>query len=80
MQNRLEHTARALLISSENLQDSESRIRNTDIAREMNAFIKSSVLQQARCRNIIAAAARLNYSAAWECERYCCTKKYPAYL
>jgi flagellin len=38
---------RSLDISSENLQDSESRVRNADIAREMMRFTMSNVLQQA---------------------------------
>jgi len=45
--NRLEHTARSLLISSENLQDSESRIRNADMAREKKKFVMANILQQA---------------------------------
>jgi flagellin len=47
VQNRLEHTARSLLISSENLQDEESRIRNADMASEKKNFIKANLLQQA---------------------------------
>jgi flagellin len=46
-QNRLEYTYRSLDISSENLSDSESRIRNTDMAKEMMKFTQSNVLQQA---------------------------------
>jgi flagellin-like hook-associated protein FlgL len=45
--NRLDYTMRSLDISSENLSDSESRIRNADMAREMMRFTKSQVLQQA---------------------------------
>jgi hypothetical protein len=45
-QNRLEHAARSLLISNENLQDSESRIRNADIAREMMTKTMQTILQQ----------------------------------
>jgi flagellin len=47
MQNRLEFAMRSLDISSENLQDSESRIRNADIARTMMDFTKMNVLFQA---------------------------------
>ncbi|MCL1877893.1 MAG: flagellin, partial [Defluviitaleaceae bacterium] len=61
VQNRLEFTARSLLISSENLQDSESRIRNADIAREMMAFVKSNFLQQAAI-NILAQS---NQNTEW---------------
>ncbi|NLA83532.1 MAG: flagellin, partial [Clostridiales bacterium] len=47
MQNRLEHTIRNLDTSAENLQASESRIRDADIAKEMMEFTKNSILQQA---------------------------------
>jgi len=47
VQNRMEFTMRSLDISSENLQDSESRVRNADIAREMMRFTMTNVLQQA---------------------------------
>jgi len=47
VQNRMDFTMRSLDISSENLQDSESRVRNTDVAREMMRFTMSNVLQQA---------------------------------
>ena len=46
-QNRMDFTIRSLEISSENLSDAESRIRNTDMAREMMRFTMSNVLQQA---------------------------------
>ncbi|MCR4954419.1 MAG: flagellin [Treponema sp.] len=46
-QNRLELTVKGLNISSENLQASESRIRDTDMASQMVEFTKNSVLQQA---------------------------------
>ena len=41
--NRLDYTMRSLDISSENLSDSESRIRNADMAREMMRFTKAQV-------------------------------------
>lgn len=47
MQNRLEHTIANLDTSAENLQASESRIRDVDMANEMMAFTKNSILQQA---------------------------------
>ena len=46
-QNRLELTVKGLNISAENLQASESRIRDTDMASQMVEFTKNSVLQQA---------------------------------
>ncbi|GMQ58049.1 flagellin [Vallitalea sediminicola] len=46
-QNRLEHTIKNLDTSSENLQSSESRIRDVDMAKEMMEFTKNNILQQA---------------------------------
>ena len=45
-QNRLEQTQKGLNIAAENLQASESRIRDTDMAKQMVEFTKNSVLQQ----------------------------------
>ncbi|KAB2952934.1 flagellin [Heliorestis acidaminivorans] len=47
VQNRLEHTIKNLDTSAENLQASESRIRDVDMAREMMNFTKNNILQQA---------------------------------
>ncbi|WP_434297633.1 flagellin [Clostridium sporogenes] len=47
MQNRLEHTINNLNTSSENLQASESRVRDVDMAKEMMNFSKNNILQQA---------------------------------
>jgi flagellin len=46
-QNRLEFTIKGIDIASENLQASESRIRDTDMAHQMVEFTKNQVLQQA---------------------------------
>ena len=46
-QNRMEHAVRGLDIGAENLQASESRIRDTNMASQMVEFTKNSVLQQA---------------------------------
>ena len=46
-QNRMEYAVRGLDIGAENLQASESRIRDTDMAAQMVEFTKNSVLQQA---------------------------------
>jgi len=46
-QNRMEYAVKGLDISAENLQASESRIRDTDMASQMVEFTKNSVLQQA---------------------------------
>lgn len=47
VQNRLEHTIKNLDVASENLQASESRIRDVDMASEMSNFTKSNILNQA---------------------------------
>ena len=46
MQNRLENTITNLNIQAENLQASESRISDTDVATEMTEFIRNQVLSQ----------------------------------
>ena len=46
-QNRMEYAVKGLDISAENLQASESRIRDTNMAAQMVEFTKNSVLQQA---------------------------------
>ncbi|MFA6857960.1 MAG: flagellin, partial [Treponema sp.] len=46
-QNRMDFSVKGLNNASENLQASESRIRDTDMASEMVQFTKDSVLQQA---------------------------------
>lgn len=46
-QNRLEYTIRNLDNAAENLQAAESRIRDTDMAKEMVEFTKQNILQQA---------------------------------
>jgi flagellin len=47
VQNRLEHTIKNVDTSSENLQASESRIRDVDMAKEMMEFTKNNILSQA---------------------------------
>lgn len=47
LQNRLEHTVKNLDNIAENLQDSESKIRDTDMASEMVTYAKNNILQQA---------------------------------
>lgn len=44
--NRLEHAAKGLMNAYENIQASESRIRDTDMAEEMSKFTKNQVLIQ----------------------------------
>ena len=47
VQNRLEHTINNLATLEENLQSSESRIRDVDMAKEMVNFTKLQILSQA---------------------------------
>ena len=47
IQNRLEHTINNLGATSENLTAAESRIRDTDMAKEMMGFTKNNILMQA---------------------------------
>jgi flagellin len=47
IQNRLEHTINNLDTASENLQASESRIRDVDMAKEMTEYTKNNILTQA---------------------------------
>ncbi|AEF84042.1 flagellar filament 34.5 kDa core protein (Class B) [Treponema primitia ZAS-2] len=46
-QNRLEHAVRGLDVGAENMQASESRIRDTNMASEMVNFTKNQILNQA---------------------------------
>ena len=47
LQNRLEHTIRNLDTTSENTSAAESRIRDTDMAKEMVTYSKNNILAQA---------------------------------
>lgn len=47
IQNRMEHTIKNLDNAAENLQAAESRIRDTDMAKEMSEFTKNNILTQA---------------------------------
>ncbi|MGL4209560.1 MAG: flagellin [Candidatus Adiutrix sp.] len=47
MQNRLENTITNLEIQAENLQASESRISDVDVATEMTEFTRNNILSQA---------------------------------
>ena len=46
IQNRLDHTANNLSVMTENIQDAESTIRDTDVAEEMMAYTKNNILVQ----------------------------------
>ncbi|WP_027389640.1 flagellin [Chrysiogenes arsenatis] len=45
--NRLDHTINSLSVAEENLQSSEARIRDTDVAEEMSKFTSMQMLSQA---------------------------------
>ena len=47
VQNRLEHTINNLGVTEENMTSAESRIRDTDMAKEMMAYTKNNILVQA---------------------------------
>ena len=47
VENRLQHTVASIGVASENLNASESRIRDLDVAAEMVNFTKTQILQQA---------------------------------
>ena len=57
-QNRLEFTVNGLDIAAENLQASESRIRDTDMASQMVEFTKNQVLSQAGTAMLAQANAQ----------------------
>ena len=46
-QNRLEHVVRGLDVGAENMQASESRIRDTNMANQMVDYVKNQILNQA---------------------------------
>ncbi len=58
VQNRLEHTINNLSTASENLSAAESRIRDTDMAKEMMDFTKNNILQQAATAMLAQANAQ----------------------
>lgn len=47
VQNRLQHTINSLSVAAENAAAAESRIRDTDMAKEMSSFSRSQILSQA---------------------------------
>jgi len=61
MQNRLEHVISIDDIAEENLQASESRIRDVDMAREMVEYSKNNILEQV-AQSIMAQANAANQS------------------
>lgn len=47
VQNRLQHTINSLSVAAENASAAESRIRDTDMAKEMTSFTRAQILSQA---------------------------------
>jgi flagellin len=47
VENRLQHTVASISVASENLNASQSRIKDLDVAAEMVNFTKNQILQQA---------------------------------
>jgi flagellin len=56
-QNRLEHAIGGLLVGAENLQASESQIRDTDMAETMVSFVKNQILVQSATAMLAQANA-----------------------
>jgi flagellin len=54
----LEYTVKGVDIAAENLQASESRIRDTDMAKQMVEFTKNQVLTQAGTAMLAQANAQ----------------------
>ena len=46
LQNRLDHTINNLGVMTENIQDAESTVRDTDVAKEMMSYTKNNILVQ----------------------------------
>jgi len=57
-QNRLEHTVRGLDIGAENMQASESRIRDTNMANQMVTYTRDQILSQAGAAMLAQANQR----------------------
>lgn len=56
--NRLEHASKGLIVAYENIQASESRIRDTDMAEETVAFTKNQILVQSGTAMLARANVR----------------------
>lgn len=58
VQNRLEHTINNLGVTEENMTSAESRVRDTDMAKEMMQYTKNNILVQAS-QSMLAQANQL---------------------
>ena len=61
VQNRLEYTISSLDNTAENLQSAESRIRDTDIAKEMMEYVKSKLLMDVGISILTQANQEFNF-------------------
>jgi flagellin len=59
-QNRMEHVVRGLDVGAENMQASESRIRDTNMANQMVEYVKNQILNQSG----VAMLAQANQRSA----------------
>jgi len=59
-QNRFEMAAKGIAVASENLQASESRIRDVDMASEMVSYTKNTILSQAGNAMLAQANTKTN--------------------
>lgn len=58
IQNRMEIAVKGINVAAENLQASESRIRDADMARESVEFVKNQILQQSSMAVLAQANSR----------------------
>ena len=61
-QNRFEHTIANISVTMENLAASESRIRDTDMAKEMTTFTRHQIMSQAGTAMLAQANRRRSRS------------------
>jgi flagellin len=59
-QNRLEHAIRGIDVGAENLQAAESRIRDTDMAKEMVSYTRDRILSQSGTAMLAQANQKSN--------------------
>ena len=73
IQNRMEHSINNLGIASENLQAAESRIRDTDVAKEMMEFSKNKIISESGVSML--CPSKYNTSRGYEINRELKTQK-----
>ncbi len=65
MQNRLENTASVQTIQAENLQNSESRISDVNVATEMTNFVRNQILTQSSVAMLAQANSFPQMAMVW---------------